>query len=67
MMAGVSEALVATAIGLLVAIPCVVAFNALNRKVKTIVANTETLVRTVMAYAKQCQGLAAPGADEHGV
>jgi biopolymer transport protein ExbB len=52
-MAGISEALVATAIGLLVAIPSVVAFNALKGRVKAVVSNTEYLARTVMAFARQ--------------
>ena len=51
-MGGISEALVATAIGLLVAIPSVVAFNALKSKVRVIVSNAEYLARTVMAGAK---------------
>jgi biopolymer transport protein ExbB len=42
-MAGVSEALVATAAGLAVAIPAVVAFNALGRWLKTLVARTNAL------------------------
>ena len=39
-MAGISEALVATAVGLAVAIPAVVAFNALNRWLKTLSARS---------------------------
>lgn len=41
--AGVSEALVATAVGLLVAIPAVVAYNHFQRKVKTALAEAEAL------------------------
>lgn len=41
--AGISEALVATAVGLLVAIPAVVAFNLFQRKVKTATAEAEAL------------------------
>ncbi len=37
--AGIAEALVATAVGLLVAIPAVVAFNYLQRQVKKAVAS----------------------------
>lgn len=40
---GISEALIATAIGILVAIPAVVAFNFFQRKVKTSVAEAEAL------------------------
>lgn len=40
---GISEALVATAVGLLVAIPAVVAFNLFQRKVRTAVAEADAL------------------------
>lgn len=42
-MTGISEALVATAIGLLVAIPAVIAYNALTRKVKRVLAQADAL------------------------
>ncbi len=48
-MAGISEALVATAIGLLVAIPAVVAFNWFNGQVRTRVANADALAHDVLA------------------
>ena len=48
-MAGISEALVATAVGLAVALPAVVAFNYFKTVVKRAVTNTETLARTVNA------------------
>lgn len=41
--AGISEALVATAIGLLVAIPAVIAFNLFQRRVKNALAEAEAL------------------------
>ena len=44
-MAGLSEALVATAVGLLVAIPCVLAFNVLQKQVRDLLAETEALGR----------------------
>jgi biopolymer transport protein ExbB len=66
-MAGISEALVATAIGLLVAIPCVIAFNALREKVKVAVSNTELLARTLLAHAKQTSGTEAGGSSDAGV
>ncbi len=40
---GISEALVATAVGLLVAIPAVIAFNLFQRRVKSAVAEAEAL------------------------
>jgi biopolymer transport protein ExbB/TolQ len=42
-MAGLSEALVATAVGLLVAIPSVLAFNILQKKLRDLLAETEAL------------------------
>ena len=44
-MAGLSEALVATAVGLLVAIPSVLAFNFLQKKLRDLLAETEALGR----------------------
>ena len=51
-MAGISEALVATAIGLLVAIPSVVAYNTLKGRVRAIAANAEYLARAVVSHAQ---------------
>jgi biopolymer transport protein ExbB len=42
-MSGISEALVATAMGLLVAIPAVIAYNYFNKKVKEFADNYETI------------------------
>jgi biopolymer transport protein ExbB/TolQ len=52
-MAGISEALVATAVGIFVAIPAVVAFNGYNRWLKTIVARTNALGHAVIAHLKK--------------
>ncbi|MDD5223081.1 MAG: MotA/TolQ/ExbB proton channel family protein [bacterium] len=52
-MAGISQALVATAVGLLVAIPAVIAFNYFKEKVKEKLANADSLVRVVFAYMKR--------------
>ena len=49
-MAGISEALVATAVGLLVAIPAVIAFNAYQRMVKRHMANADSMVKMLMAH-----------------
>lgn len=49
-MASISEALVATAVGLMVAIPAVIAFNVISRAVKTKMANSETIARIVLSY-----------------
>ena len=48
-MSGISEALVATAIGILVAIPAVIAFNFFNRVIRKRLANASSLVKTVSA------------------
>lgn len=51
-MSGVSEALVATAVGLLVAIPAVSAFNFFKARVKARVDRADQLVRTLLAELK---------------
>lgn len=52
-MAGISMALVATATGLLVAIPAVGFYNYYQRLVKGILQNLESLKEVCMAYAKK--------------
>jgi len=47
--AGISEALVATAIGILVAIPAVVAFNLFQRRIKSAMSETEALKSFLVA------------------
>lgn len=51
-MARISEALVATAIGILIAIPAVAAFNAFQRVVKGTLANTDALGHLLLAHLK---------------
>ncbi len=51
-MAGISEALLATAIGLLVAIPAVVAYNVFKARVKRAVTECELLARVVLSSLK---------------
>ena len=51
-MAGVFEALVATAVGLFVAIPAVVAFNLLQRRVRNTMANVDSLAHLVLANVR---------------
>ena len=58
-MARISEALVATAIGILIAIPAVAAFNAFQRVVKGTLANTDALGHMLLAHLK-----AKPSASE---
>ncbi|MGQ0503994.1 MAG: MotA/TolQ/ExbB proton channel family protein [Myxococcaceae bacterium] len=51
-MAGISEALVATAVGLAVAIPAVVAFNFFNRWLKNLTARTNALGHAVVGHLR---------------
>lgn len=51
-MGGISEALVATAMGLLVAIPAVIAYNYFNKKVKEFAANAEVIERIILSHVK---------------
>ena len=48
-MAGISEALVATAVGLLVAIPAVIAFNYFNRRVREAIIVTDDIAHSILA------------------
>ncbi|MBX3211749.1 MAG: MotA/TolQ/ExbB proton channel family protein [Labilithrix sp.] len=51
-MANIAEALVATAVGLLVAIPAVAAFNMFQRVVRATLANTDALGHVLLAHLK---------------
>jgi biopolymer transport protein ExbB/TolQ len=59
-MAGIAEALLATAVGLLVAIPAVVAFNVLKGKVKSIADDANLLTATLLASLKSIDVHRAP-------
>lgn len=60
-MSAIAEALVATAIGLLVAIPAVAMYNVFQRKAKAILANTEALSRVLLAHLVAVDGSAPAG------
>lgn len=51
-MAGIAEALVATGVGLFVALPAVVAYNLLQQTVGNVEGNVESLVKLMSAHAK---------------
>lgn len=51
-MAGISSALIATAAGLMVAIPAVLAYNYFQRLVKKVLANLESIQEMALALAK---------------
>jgi biopolymer transport protein ExbB/TolQ len=61
-MSGISEALVATAVGLLVAIPAVVAYNFFTGRMKNVTGNANLLSRTLMSVLKSDETAAVPGA-----
>jgi biopolymer transport protein TolQ len=52
-MAGIAEALVATAVGLLVAIPAVIAYNAFSKQVRASMQSLESVRELCVAYAKK--------------
>jgi biopolymer transport protein ExbB len=51
-MAGIAEALIATAVGLLVAIPAVIAFNVFKSRVKTATNNAHLLSKLLLSQLK---------------
>jgi biopolymer transport protein ExbB/TolQ len=51
-MAGIAEALIATAVGLLVAIPAVIAFNVFKGRVKDAVTSSQLLARILLSELK---------------
>jgi biopolymer transport protein ExbB len=55
-MSGISEALVATAMGLLVAIPAVIAFNIFQRRIRTIMGDAESLQHALLASLSATTG-----------
>lgn len=52
-MVGIAEALVATAVGLMVAIPAVIAYNYFQRQMKNILQSLESAKELCLAYVKQ--------------
>jgi biopolymer transport protein ExbB/TolQ len=62
-MSGVFEALVATAVGLFVAIPAVVAYNLFQRSVRKRIADVDSLAHLILATARsEGKPAAGPGA-----
>jgi biopolymer transport protein ExbB len=51
-MSSIGEALIATAVGLGVAIPSVVAFNTFKNRIRIMTGNTESVARMLLAYLK---------------
>ncbi len=52
-MSGIAEALVATGVGLLVALPAVATYNAFIRRVETSVTSSEATAHQILAYLKK--------------
>src|SRR5882672_8013122 len=67
-MTGISEALVATGVGLLVALPAVVAYNVLAKKISEIEANVAIMAKQLLALLKSEAKLAGElrALDDHG-
>ena len=61
-MNSISEALVATAVGLAVAIPAVAAYNFFQRLIKSKLTNTDALSRVLLAHLKGVPGTVAVAA-----
>src|SRR5215471_8444968 len=51
-MGGIAEALVSTGVGLFLALPAVIAYNVLSKKVDTIDGNLQSIVKHVTAFMK---------------
>lgn len=66
-MAGLSEALVATAVGIFVAIPAVVAFNGFNRRLRTVVTRAEALAHALASHLQKDEVRAAALARARGL
>ncbi len=61
-MAGIAEALVSTAIGLVVAIPSVAAYNYFQRRITSVMANAEALTDVLLAHLSAEEPVPAPAA-----
>jgi len=55
-MASIAEALVATAVGIFVALPSVALYNYLQRRVASLLAGTDVLTNLVLAYIAEADG-----------
>jgi biopolymer transport protein ExbB len=62
-MAGIAESLIATAVGLLVAIPAVVAFNAFKGRVKRSVTDGQMLSRLLLSQLKAADPVVRQAAE----
>ena len=51
-MQGLSEALIATAVGLLVALPCVIAYNIFQKQIKDVLVETESMSSMLLSQLR---------------
>ncbi|HEY2902921.1 MAG TPA: MotA/TolQ/ExbB proton channel family protein [Polyangia bacterium] len=63
-MSGISEALVATAVGLMVAIPAVIAFNFFQGKVRRALGRVDAMAHLILAATAQPTAAVAPAAGQ---
>ncbi len=63
-MAGIAEALVATAVGLLVAIPAVIFFNYFKNRQKRIMGNAAQIQRVLLAFVAETNHSGAANSDK---
>jgi biopolymer transport protein ExbB len=63
-MAGVFEALVATAVGLLVAIPAVVAYNVFQRRVRAAMSGVDALAHAILSELRGEESTAGAKKDK---
>ncbi|HMN67274.1 MAG TPA: MotA/TolQ/ExbB proton channel family protein, partial [Bdellovibrionales bacterium] len=62
----ISKALVATAVGLIVAIPAVIAYNYFQKQVKATLMNLDSVKDLCLAYAKSGAAAGGVGAGKKG-
>jgi biopolymer transport protein ExbB len=62
-MTSIAEALVATAVGILVALPAVAAFNYFQRRIAALLLGTDALANLVIAYVADARGPQVDPAD----
>ena len=66
-MAAIAEALVATGVGLFVALPAVVAYNVIQKRIGEIETESLALTKLISAYLKAGRGLPAEATDSKAV
>ncbi|MFI5307288.1 MAG: MotA/TolQ/ExbB proton channel family protein [Polyangiales bacterium] len=65
-MAGIAESLVATAVGLFVAIPAIVAYNYFKRQIRVSAQRTDQLTRVLLSHLKRMDvPVVVPSSDAH--